>query len=238
MRMGILGRKVGMTQIFDENGYAVPVTVIDTKDCYITQVKTKDSDGYVALQLSYGDRKPQNVDKARGGHFKKSSVAPKATVQEIRLEDTDNIADIKAGQALSAGMFAKGDKVDVIGATKGRGFQGVYRRYRFHGTDASHGGHKYYRHGGSNGSNTFPGKVLKNKGMPGRMGGDIRTIPKLEVIDVKASENLIFLRGAVPGHRSKIVMVRSAKKAKDPGARSWTGGGKAETAEAAEAKAE
>lgn len=221
MRMGILGRKVGMTQIFDENGLTIPVTVVDTSDCYITQVKTKDTDGYTALQVAIGDRKPQNMDKARGGHFKKAGVAPKAMTKEIRLEDTDNIADLKAGQALAATMFAKGDKVDVIGVTKGRGFQGVVRRFRFHGTDASHGGHKYYRHGGSNGSNTFPGRVLKNKGMPGRMGGDIRTVQKLEVVDVKEKENLIFLRGAVPGFRSKLVMIRTAKKAKDPGARAW-----------------
>lgn len=233
MKMGILGRKVGMTTIFDENGLTIPVTVIDTSNCFITQVKTKDNDGYTALQVAIGERKPQNVDKARGGHFKKASVPPKSMTKEIRLSDTDNIANLKAGQALTAAMFAKGDKVDVIGVTKGRGFQGVMRRWGFHGTDASHGGHKYYRHGGSNGSNTFPGKVLKNKGMPGRMGGEVRTIQKLQVVDVREQENLIFLRGAVPGFRSKLIMIQSASKLKAPADRSWVSTPAAASTEAA-----
>lgn len=221
MKMGILGRKVGMTQIFDENGLTIPVTVIDTKDCYISQVKTKDSDGYNAIQVAYGERKPQNMDKARGGHFKKAGVAPKAMTKEIRVEETDNIADLKPGQMLTASMFAKGDRVDVIGVTRGKGFQGVVKRWGFHGCDATHGGHKYFRHGGSNGSNTFPGKVLKNKGMPGHTGAEIRTVQKLEVVDVRESEHLIFVRGAVPGFKKGVVLIRSAAKAKDPGARNW-----------------
>lgn len=221
MKMGILGRKVGMTQIFDENGFTIPVTVIDTKDCYITQVKNKHNDGYTAIQIAYGDRKPQNVDKARAGHYKKAGVAPRSITKEIRLENTDSVSDLKPGQALSAAMFAKGDKVDVIGVTKGKGFQGVIKRWGFHGTDATHGGHKYFRHGGSSGSNTFPGKVLKNKGMPGQTGAVQRTVQKLEVVDVRPEENLILLRGAVPGFRSKIVMVQTASKLKPPTDRSW-----------------
>jgi large subunit ribosomal protein L3 len=214
-----------MTQIFDENGGIVPVTVVDTSDCFITQIKTKANDGYNAIQVGFGSRKPQNVSKSQTGHFKKASVAPRLRVKEIRLTDSDDLTQLKAGVALSPAMFVKGDRVDVTGVTKGKGFQGVMKRLGFSGKDATHGTSKYFRHGGSNGTNTCPGRVLKNKGMPGQTGDWNRTIAGIEVFDVREKENLLLLRGAVPGSRSGFVMIRSTKRAKAPAGRSWTGAG-------------
>lgn len=222
MRMGIVGKKLGMTQIFNEAGNLIPVTVIDVSDCFITQVKQKDTEGYNAIQVGFGERKPQNVNKATTGRYKKAGVPGKALSKEIKLDAEDNVSHLKAGQQLTASMFAKGDKVDVIANSKGRGFQGVIKRHGYHGADATHGVHEYFRHGGSNGSNTFPGRTLKNKGMPGRMGNSKVTVQKLEVADVREKENLIFIHGAVPGFHTKYVMIRSAKKAKRPENRSWT----------------
>ena len=216
MRLGIYGRKVGMTQVFDEKGAIIPITVIDTSDCLVTQVKTKDHDGYMAVQCGIGKRKPQNVSKALSGHFKKASAGSLAKVKEIRFAGTDDLTAVKAGQKLSAGMFVKGDRVDVHGVSKGRGFTGVMKRFNFHGKHATHGTSKYFRHGGSNGSNTFPGRVIKNKGMPGHHGAAKVTVANLEVIDVKADENLLLLRGAVPGAKNGTVLIRSTKRAPAP----------------------
>lgn len=216
MRLGIYGRKVGMTQIFDENGAIVPITVIDTSDCQITQVKTKATDGYNALQVGYGKRKPQNLTKAQAGHFKKASAGNKAKVGEIRFDPETDLTQLRAGQALTPGMFVKGDRVDVIGTSRGRGFAGVFKRFNFHGKDATHGTSKYFRHGGSNGSNTFPGRVLKNKGMPGHSGDSRTTISNIEIVDVRPEENLLLLRGNVPGARNGTVLIRSSKRAKVP----------------------
>ncbi|MFM8270658.1 MAG: 50S ribosomal protein L3 [Pseudomonadota bacterium] len=221
MALGILGRKVGMTQIFDETGALVPVTVIDTTDCMISQVKTQDKDGYQALQVAVGNRKPQNINKATAGHFKKAGMAAKTQRQEFRLDSTADITPFKAGQALTVGMFQKGDKVDVVGTSKGRGTQGVVKRWGFHGADATHGVSDYFRHGGSNGANTFPGKVIKNKGMPGRMG-DVRTTTlNLKVLDVKETENLLLVKGTVPGHINSWVMVRPTNRKVAPTGRTY-----------------
>ncbi|NBX76745.1 MAG: 50S ribosomal protein L3 [Proteobacteria bacterium] len=221
MALGILGRKVGMTQIFDDNGALVPVTVIDTTDCMISQVKTQDKDGYQALQVAVGNRKPQNVNKATAGHFKKAGMAAKSQRQEFRLDSTADLTAFKAGQALNVGMFQKGDKVDVVGTSKGRGTQGVVKRWGFHGADATHGVSDYFRHGGSNGANTFPGKVIKNKGMPGRMG-DVRTTTlNLKVLEVKEAENLLLVKGAVPGHINSWVMVRPTNRKVAPTGRTF-----------------
>ena len=214
MKLGIVGKKVGMTQIFDEAGNLVPVTVVDTSNCFVTQVKTKDSDGYTAVQVGFGDKKPQNVGKAKQGHFKKAGVQARASLKEFRLQDTDHVTQLKPGQALSVAMFEKGDQVDVTGTTRGKGFQGVIKRWGFHGCDASHGGHKYFRHGGSNGSNTFPGKVLKNKGMPGHTGNVRCTVNNMRVIDVKPEQNLLLLRGAVPGADNGLLMIRTSNRSK------------------------
>jgi len=219
MALGILGRKVGMTQIFDDNGALVPVTVIDTSECMVSQVKTKDNDGYQALQVSFENRKPQNINKSTAGHFKKAGVAAKRLVKEFRMSSTEDISNFKAGQALNVGMFQKGDRVDVVGTSKGRGTAGVMKRWNFHGADATHGVSDYFRHGGSNGANTFPGRVIKNKGMPGHMG-DVRTTTlNLRVLDVKESDNLLFVKGNVPGHINAWVMVRPTNRRPAPAGR-------------------
>ena len=221
MRLGIFGKKVGMTQIFDEVGNAVPVTVIDTKDCFITQVKSKATDGYNALQFGFGSCKPQNANKAKVGHFKKASVPVKSCLRELRFDDASDMATFKPGQNLTAGMFQKGDRIDVIGTSKGLGFTGVVKRYGWHGADATHGASKYYRHGGSNGTNTFPGKVLKNKGAPGHNGNSLVTTIGLSVADVIEKENLVLLRGAVPGANGSPVFVRFTNRKPAPGERAY-----------------
>ncbi len=224
MRLGILGKKVGMTQIFNEAGASIPVTVVDTAGCHITQVKTRSTDGYDALQMGIGSRKPQNVNKAGQGHFKKAGVAARASTQEVRFkgEKEVDLTQLKAGQALNPAMFAKGDKVDVIGISKGHGFTGVMKRLGYKGKHATHGTSKYFRHGGSNGSNTFPGRVLKNKGMPGHDGAVPRTTTNLLVVDVLPAENLILLKGAIPGPKQGVVVIRSSKRTKNPEGRTLT----------------
>lgn len=212
MRIGIFGRKVGMTQVFDEKGALVAATVIDTSDCVITQVKTKDKDGYVAIQVGVGNRKPQNVNKAATGHFKKANTAPKAQVQEIRLEDTDDVTALTAGTALSCGMFQKGDRVDVTGVSKGKGFQGPMKRHNFAGKNMTHGTSKYFRHGGSVGMHTYPGRVFKGKKMPGQMGSVTKTVQSVHVLESRPEENLLILRGGIPGGKRTFVLVRSAIK--------------------------
>ncbi len=212
MRIGILGRKVGMTQIFDEKGTAIAITVVDTTDCVVSQVKTKDLDGYTAVQLAFENRKPQNVTKPIAGHFKKAGSPAKRFVQELRLEDSDDVAVLKAGEKVSADIFKKGDYVDVVGTSRGRGMAGVIKRFNFHGKDATHGTHEYFRHPGSAGTNTFPGRINKNQGMPGHMGDVRKTVQNLEVVEVKPEENLIFLKGGVPGARNGHLMLRLAVK--------------------------
>jgi len=216
MALGILGKKVGMTQIFDESGALVPVTVIDTSNCTISQVKTLDKNGYQALQVAVGERKPQNVKKACAGHFKKAGVSAKAVQKEFRLENESDLSSFKPGQLLNVAMFQKGDNVDVVGTSKGRGTQGVVKRWGFHGADATHGVSDYFRHGGSNGANTFPGRVIKNKGMPGRMGNVRTTAMNLKVMDVNESENLLILKGTIPGHLNSWVMVRPTNRKPAP----------------------
>ncbi|MBY0370164.1 50S ribosomal protein L3 [bacterium] len=212
MRIAILGRKVGMTQVFDDKGALIPITVVDTTGCIVSQVKTKDKDGYTALQLAVSDIKPQNVKKAVAGHFKKASSPAKSHIREIRLEDSDDVAPLQAGTKVSASIFQKGDVVDVTGISKGRGFAGVMKRYNFRGKHATHGTHEYFRHPGSAGTKTFPGRIMKNKGMPGHMGDVKTTVQKMEIIDVKAEENLLFIKGGIPGSRDSKLLVRLAVK--------------------------
>lgn len=231
MSFGILGQKIGMTQIFDSTGNVVPITVLDTSGCVITQVKTKDNDGYCSLQLGIGSKKPQNISKPRAGLFKKAAVEGKRLLQEFRLGDTTDMTTFKAGQTLSASMFQKGDKVDVIGTSKGKGFQGVMKKYNFSGKPATHGTAKHFRHTGSIGMHTFPGRVFKNKKMPSRMGGDRKTLQNLEIVDVRPEQNLILIKGSVPGANKDTVLIRSAIKKAPMEGRSWTGAAAA-TAEA------
>lgn len=212
MRIGILGRKVGMTEVFDDKGALIPITVVDTSGCVISQVKTKELDGYTAVQLAVKDIKPQNVKKATAGHFKKAATKAKAFIKEIRLDDADDVAPLKAGTELNASIFQKGDLVDVVGTSKGRGFAGVMKKYNFRGKHATHGTHEYFRHPGSAGTKTFPGRIMKNKGMPGHMGDVKTTVQCLEIIDVKPEENLLFIKGGIPGSRHSNLMVRLAVK--------------------------
>lgn len=223
MKLGLLGRKVGMTRIYDENGVMVPVTVVDTTGCVVTQVKTRKTDGYNSLQLGIGTRKPQNVKKTAAGHFKKANVAATATVKELRFSEKDDLTGVALGSTISAGIFKKGDRVDVRGTMKGRGFAGVMKRHGFSGKNATHGTSKYFRHGGSAGSNTFPGRILKNKGMPGHMGDCPRTTQNLLVAEVRPEENLLLLKGAIPGSRNGVVMVRLATKTVTAADRSYFG---------------
>jgi len=216
MRLGILGKKVGMTQIFNEAGMAVPVTVVDTTGCRIAQVKMRATDGYNALQLAIGTRKPQNVNKAKAGHYKKAGFAASAELKEMRFDDQTDLTQLKAGQTMTPTMFEKGDLVDIIGITKGHGFTGVMKRLGYHGKHATHGTSKYFRHGGSNGTNTFPGRVLKNKGMPGHDGAVPRTAQKLEVVQIIAEDNLLLIKGSIPGPKNGTLIIRSTVRRKTP----------------------
>jgi large subunit ribosomal protein L3 len=211
-----------MTQVFNEQGNVVPVTVLDASGCHITQIRTKERDGYSALQLGIGSRKPQNLSRPSAGHLRKAGVASKAISREFRLVDQVDASTFKSGQALSVEMFAKGDRVDVIGFSKGKGFQGVMRRHNFSGKDATHGTSKYFRHGGSNGSNTFPGRVLRNKGMPGHMGDARVTVMNIEVADVRPKDHLLLLKGAVCGPNGSVVTIRTSQRcSKAPENRPW-----------------
>ena len=216
MKLGILGLKVGMTQFFRESGGTCPITVVQTADCVVTQVKTKQTDGYNALQVSIGARKPQNVNKAIAGHYKKCEVAPKARIQEIRLENDADLSQFKIGQKLNTAMFQKGDRVDVTGTMKGRGFAGVIKRLGFSGKNATHGTSKYFRHAGSAGTNIDPGRIMKNRGMPGHMGNCPRTVANVEIVDIQTDDSLILVKGGIPGAKNSVVLIRPAKKAAAP----------------------
>lgn len=215
-KLAIFGKKVGMTQVFDDNGNLIPVTVIDVSGCVVTQIRTNDIDGYTAVQLGIGTRKPQNVNKARAGHFKKANTAPKAELHEIRLENGDDTTQLTLGATLAATMFQKGDRVDVKGISKGKGMQGPMKRYNFAGKDAGHGTSKYFRHVGSIGMHTYPGRVFKGKKMPGHMGSDNVTMQNILVFDVKAEDNLILLKGGVPGGKRGTIRIESAVKRPTP----------------------
>lgn len=204
---GIIGRKLGMTQIFDETGALVPVTVIEAGPCPVTQVKTEATDGYSAIQVGYGARKEKRTTKAELGHAKKAGLeyAP-TTLREFRLETTDGY---EVGQEITVEHFEVGNKVKVTGHTKGRGFQGVVKRHGYAGRPGSHG-HPLARNPGSLGPGTNPSRVIKGKPLPGQMGNVQKTVRNLRVERIDAERNLIFLRGAVPGTRNSLVFIRKA----------------------------
>lgn len=209
MFKGIIGRKLGMTQVFDQNGNVVPVTVIEAGPCAVVQVKTVEKEGYNALQLGFMPKKPQRVNKPLLGHFKKAGVEPFYVLKEFRVESVEGIS---VGQKVTVGVFKPGDYVDVTGWTKGRGFTGVMKRHNYSGAPGSHGTSDYHRHGGSVGSNTDPGRTWKGKGMPGHYGNERVTVQNLLVVDVKPEENLLLVKGAVPGGPNSIVLIKEAKK--------------------------
>ncbi|MBW7572582.1 50S ribosomal protein L3 [Caproiciproducens faecalis] len=210
MQKGIIGKKVGMTQIFDEKGNVIPVTVVQAGPCVISQKKTVENDGYAAIQMGYGDLKPQKVTKPMKGHFAKADVAPKKTLREFRVENTDayNVGDL-----VKADTFAAGDKIDVTGTSKGKGYAGVIKRWNFQRLKETHGSGPVARHGGSNGSCSDPSRVYPGLKMAGHLGAEKVTVQNLTVAKVDAENNLIAIKGAVPGPNGGIVVIHDSVKA-------------------------
>ena len=206
---GVLGEKLGMTQVWDAENLLVPVTVIKAGPCVVTQVRNADVDGYDAVQIAFGAIDPRKVNKPRMGHFEKAGVTPRRHLAELRTSDASSY---DLGQELTAATFESGQDVDVVGTTKGKGFAGVMKRYGFHGDSASHGAHKNHRKPGSIGACATPGRVFKGTRMAGRMGGNRQTTQNLTIHAVDADKGLLLIRGAVPGPRGGIVLVRTAAK--------------------------
>lgn len=209
MTIGLLGMKVGMTRIFDDTGVSVPVTVIQAGPCAVVQVKTEDKDGYRAVQLGFMEKRDSLLKKPEYYHFEKYSCAPVRYIREFRTEDE---SDLKSGDIITADIVAPGDTVDISGISKGRGFQGVVKRWGFKGGKASHGA-KTHRQPGSIGMSADPSRVLKNKKMPGRMGGDRITVKNCQVVSVDAKKHIICVKGSVPGHRHGLVCIQTKKGA-------------------------
>lgn len=209
---GLIGQKLGMTQVYDDNGSVIPVTVVKAGPCTVLDVKTAEKNGYSAVQLGYGERKAKNVSKAVKGHCRKAGLEdnPPKRIREIRLEGD---SELEIGSVVKVDLFNEVNFVDVVGTIKGRGFQGVVKRYNFAGGRYSHGG-GWKRKPGSIGQCEFPGRVQKGKKLPGQMGNVRRTIQNLNVVKVDADENLIFLKGAVPGPTGGYLIVKTAKKKK------------------------
>ena len=210
MKKGLIGKKIGMTQIFDEKGNVIPVTVVEAGPCVITQKKTIENDGYEAVQVGFGDIKAQRVSKPMKGHFEKNNVAPKKVLKEFRLE---NIAEINVGDILKADVFAAGDKVDVIGTSKGHGTAGSIKRWNFSRLRESHGTGPVARHAGSLGACSTPSRVYKGKKLAGHYGVDRTTVQNLTIAKVDVENNLIAVKGAIPGPKGGIVVIADAKKA-------------------------
>lgn len=208
MKKAILGKKVGMTQIFDKNGRAIPVTVVEAGPCTVVQVKTKDADGYEAIQLGFGEVKEKKLIKPTKGHFTKANVTPKKHLREFRLEEIS----YNVGDEIKADIFTAGESVDVTGTSKGKGFQGVIKRHGQSRGPMAHGS-RYHRRPGSMGS-IAANRVLKGKKLPGQTGGNIVTVQNLEIVKVDTERNVLLIKGNVPGAKKSLVMVRSAVKAK------------------------
>jgi large subunit ribosomal protein L3 len=209
MKKAILTTKVGMTQIFGENGILIPVTVLQAGPIYVTQIKTVDNDGYSAVQVAYGDIRDTLVSKPLKGHFAKAGVQNKRFMREFKFE---NAADYKVGQEIKADIFAAGDKVDATAKSKGKGFQGAIKRHGLSRGPMAHGS-KHHRHAGSNGAATSPGRVFKGKKMPGQMGNAKVTVQNLEVVRIDAEKNIILVKGAVPGPKKSFVILKESVKA-------------------------
>ncbi len=208
MKKAILATKVGMTQIFNETGALIPVTVLQAGPCVVTQVKTVANDGYDAVQVGFVDKREKLVNKPEKGHFDKAGVSYKRYVRELKL---DNAAEYEVKAEIKADIFQEGDKVDASAISKGKGFQGAIKRHGQHRGPMAHGS-KFHRHQGSNGSATTPGRVFKGKGMPGQMGGKKVTVQNLEVVKVDAENNLILVKGAVPGPKKCLVTLKETVK--------------------------
>ena len=210
MQKGIIGKKIGMTQLFDENGMVVPVTVVEAGPCVVVQKKTVESDGYTAVQVGFGEVKAKKLTKPAKGHFEKAGVAPKKTLKEFRF---DSIDEINVGDIIKADTFAAGDKVDVCGISKGKGYAGTIKRWNGHSLRASHGTGPVHRHAGSDGSTSPPSRVYKGKKLPGHLGAERVTVQNLAIVKVDAENNLIAVKGAIPGAKGGIVVLTDTVKA-------------------------
>ena len=208
MKKAILATKVGMTQIFDENGVLVPVTVLQAGPCVVTQVKTADNDGYSAIQVGFGEKKENRVNKPMKGQFAKAGVSCKRYLKEFRF---DNAGEYEVGQEIKADIFAAGDHIDATAVSKGKGFQGAIKRHGQSRGPMAHGS-KYHRHAGSNGACSDPSKVFKGKRMPGQMGGKKITVQNLEIVKVDVENNLLLVKGAVPGPKKSMVTIKETVK--------------------------
>ena len=209
MKKGIIGKKIGMTQIFDENGLVIPVTVIEAGPCTVAQVKTTETDGYNAIQLGFGEVKAKHINKPEMGHFAKSKLEAKKHLREFRLDD---ISNVKVGDEIKADIFQAGEKVDIQGTSKGKGFQGVIKRHGQHRGPMGHGS-MYHRRPGSMGPTSTPGRVFKGKKLPGHMGHVTVTIQNLDIVRVDMDKNVILVKGSVPGCKGAILKIKTAVKA-------------------------
>ena len=209
MKKAILGKKLGMTQIFDNNGLVVPVTAIEAGPCFVSQVKTMQNDGYQAVQLAFDNVREQLINKPMLGQFKKAELSSMRYLREFKLDDAENY---KLGDKITCDVFAEGDIVDVTGTSKGHGFSGTIAKWNFHRHRMTHGNGPVHRHVGSIGANTFPAKVFKGKKMAGRWGNERVTVQNLKVVKVDAERNLILVKGAIPGSKGSLVSVKSAVK--------------------------
>lgn len=209
MKKAILGKKLGMTQIFDENGKFIAVTVVEAGPCVVTQIKTKEIDGYEAIQVGFGDIREKLVNKPEKGHFAKAGVALKRHVREFRLED---ISSYEVGQEINADLFQVGDKIDVSGVSKGKGFAGVIKRWHAHRGPMSHGS-KFHRAVGSMGASSDPSRTFKNKHLPGHMGHVNKTLQNVEVVKIIPEKNLVLIKGGIPGPNKSIVVIKDTVKA-------------------------
>ena len=210
MKKAIIGKKIGMTQVFDEKGNVIPVTVVMAGPCVVSQKKTVENDGYASIQVGFGDLKANKVKKPMKGHFAKADVAPKRTLREFRVEDT---AAYSIGDLIKADVFANGDRVDVTGTSKGKGYAGVIKRWNFQRLKETHGSGPVARHGGSNGACSTPSRVFKGLKMAGHMGAKRITVQNLTVVKVDAENNLIAIKGAVPGPNGGTVVIHDSVKA-------------------------
>ncbi len=207
----ILGKKVGMTQIFNDKGEIVPVTVVQAGPCKVLQKKGVDTDGYIAVQIGFDDKKKSRILKPEAGHFAKSNTPVQRFVKELRL-DVANATHYEVGQELNASLLKVGDKIDVTGTSIGKGFQGVLKRHNFRSKPQTHGTHEFFRHGGSIGMRSTPGKVFKNKKMAGQMGNERVTVQNLEIAAVEADKNIVYIKGAVPGAKNAYLYIKGSVK--------------------------
>jgi large subunit ribosomal protein L3 len=210
---GLLGKKIGMTQVFNPDGTRVGATAIEVGPCVVVQKRTADKEGYTAVQLGFADKPERKANRAETGHFAKAGTKPKRVLREFRISE-ETAAGLEVGQELKADVFQVGDKVDIIGTSIGKGFAGVFKTYHFHGANDTHGAHEVFRHPGSLGTNMTPGRVFKGRKMPGHHSACRVTAQSVEILRVFAEDNLIFVRGPVPGSRNGFVQLKPAVKGK------------------------